>query len=344
VKILYGIQGTGHGHISRAREILPLLAEKADVDVLISGYNCRMNLDGVKVTHKCGISLAYDSNGSVSYVKTALSIKPVTFLQDVLTLRVEDYDLVISDFEPVTAWASINKRTPSVALSHQAAFLSDKSPRPKQHSGFAEQILKNFAPCNQAIGFHFQRYDTFILPPVIRREVLNAESETGEHITVYLPSFHHEKLVDLFSKIPDTKWHIFSPICSESYNVRNVTVNPVGNLPFLKSMKSGMGVITGGGFETCAEAMFLGKKLMVMPIRNQYEQLCNAAALKQMGVDIVEKPDDQFRKKVENWLEHAVVIPLDEVADTEYLTEKLVRYARKVSKRGLDPDKVALEV
>lgn len=329
MKILYGIQGTGHGHVSRAREILPLLSEKADVDVLISGYNCTMNLDGFKMTHKRGISLAYDSSGGVSYLQTALSIKPVTFLNDVQSLEVDQYDLVISDYEPVTAWASVNKKIPSVALSHQAAFLSKKSPRPKQKSIMAERILKHFAPCKKSVGFHFNRYDSFILPPIIRKEVRNMESTAGRHITVYLPAYHHHILVSYFKLIPDIDWHLFSPSSKESNTIGNVTIHPVGNIPFLKSLKSGMGVLTSGGFETCAEAMYLGKKLMVIPIRNQYEQLCNAAALKQMGITIINKVDDVLPVKVRSWIKEAPVIQLQEAADTERLTEKLVRYARK---------------
>ena len=329
MKILYGIQGTGHGHISRAREILPLLSEKAEVDVLISGYNCNMNLDGFEVTHKRGISLAYDSSGGVSYLQTALQIKPVTFLNDVQSLEVDRYDLVISDYEPVTAWASINKKTPCIALSHQAAFLSEKSPRPERRSLMAEQILKNFAPCDKAIGFHFRRYDSFILPPIIRQEVLNMDTTPGNHVTVYLPAFHHNILISHFNKIPKTEWHLFSPSCKETFNSDNVTVHPVGNISFLKSLKSGMGVFTSGGFETCAEAMYLGKKLLVMPIRNQYEQLCNSAALKQMGITVIEKFDTSFTNTAKTWIEETPVIQLHEVADTKLLTEKLVRYARR---------------
>lgn len=324
MKILYGIQGTGHGHISRAREIIPLLSEKAEVDILISGYNCKMQLDGVDVIHKRGLSLAYDANGSVSYLQTALQLKPVSFIRDVRTLDVLKYDLIISDYEPVTAWASVNKKVPCVALSHQAAFLSEKSPRPKQKSFFAEQILKNFAPGSRAIGFHFQRYDSFILPPIVRREVLDIETVPGKHVTVYLPAFDHQTLAAIFNRIPGTEWHVFSPLCDEAYTQKNVSINPVGNRPFLKSMKSGMGVLTSAGFETCAETMYLEKKLLVIPIKNQYEQLCNAAALANMGVRVIDKLDGSFRQKIEDWIQHGKIVHLNEVADTERLVGELM--------------------
>lgn len=332
MKILYGIQGTGHGHISRAREILPLLSEKADVDVIISGYNCHMKLDGTDVIQKRGLSLAYDSRGSVSYLKTALQLKPIRFLQDVQSINPLNYDLVISDYEPVTAWAAINSKTPGIALSHQASFLSSKSPRPNKRSFFAEQLLRNFAPCKQSIGFHFKRYDTFILPPIIRREVLNIEPTQGDHVTVYLPAFDHQFLIPIFHQFPENEWHLFSPSCSEYFKDKNVVVNPVGNQSFLKSMKTGLGVVTSAGFETCAETMFLGKKLLTIPIKNQYEQLCNAASLHEMGIHVVYEIDSSFREKISDWLKNAPIIPLSEIADTDRLTNKLVRYTQRVKR------------
>lgn len=323
MKILYGIQGTGHRHISRAREILPKLSKSANIDVLISGYNCNMTLDDRPVIQKRGLSLAYDSNGGVSYLQTALNLKPVTFLRDIRSVDTSQYDLVISDYEPVTAWACQNKGVPSVALSHQAAFLSELSPRPKKKSLIAEQILKNFAPCRHAIGFHFQRYDSFIYPPIIRSEVLGLDLKSENHVTVYLPAFHHDVLKDVFLKIQSVDWNIFSPACKESFSVENVHVNPIGNQSFLKSMKTGLGVITSGGFETCAETMYLGKKLMVIPIRNQYEQLCNAAALKKMGVPVVKKINTKFVQRVENWLESREIATISEVTDIDELVSRL---------------------
>lgn len=329
MKILYGIQGTGHGHISRAREILPILSKKADVDVLISGYNCHMNLDDISVSHKRGISLAYDANGSVSYLETARQLKPIRFLQDIHSLDPQSYNLIVSDYEPVTAWASLQKRVPSIALSHQASFLSTKSPRPHKKSLFAEPILKNFAPCNQAIGFHFQKYDSFIEPPIIRKDVLQMETSLGKHVTVYLPAFDHQTLASVFKQLPSTEWHIFSPFCDDAYTDKNVLVHPVGNIPFLKSLKNGLGVITSAGFETCAEAMYLQKKLLTIPIRNQYEQLCNAAALEKMGIHVIKKLDGSFKEKIKNWIEHARVVPLQQIANTEKLTSKIVRFAER---------------
>lgn len=329
MKILYGIQGTGHGHISRAREIVPLLAEKADIDVLISGYNSNMTLEDIEITQKRGLSLAYDSNGSVSFLQTALKIKPARFIQDVHSLDVQGYDLIISDYEPITAWASLNSHTPSIGLSHQAAFLSQKSPRPEKKSLFAEQVLKHFAPCRHPLGFHFQRYDSFIHPPVIRKDVRDLFPERGTHVSVYLPAFDHQTLVSVFMRCRQVEWHVFSPLCREPYRKGHIWVRPVGNKPFLESMKTSLGVITSAGFETCAEAMYLGKKLLIIPIKNQYEQLCNAAALQRMGITAVYNLDATFKNTINEWLAGSDLVRLSETADMKTLTEEIIRFAKK---------------
>ena len=328
MKILYGIQGTGHGHISRAREILPLLAEKAEVDVLISGYNSQIGLEDVEITKMRGISLAYDSNGGVSYLKTALRINPITFLKDVHNLDVDRYDLIISDYEPITSWAGSAAGKEVVGLSHQSAFLSDRSPRPKKLSIFAEQILKHFAPCTKPLGFHFLRYDSFIQPPIIRKDVRELSPTRGNHITVYLPAFDHQTLTSIFRRHDDVEWHIFSPLCSNAYKKHNVHVRPVGNLPFLESVESSLGVMTSAGFETCAEAMYLEKKLMVLPIKNQYEQLCNGAALEKMGVTASSALGKQFDNSIKEWLNNPNFVTLPEIADTATLTENLFKMAQ----------------
>ena len=333
MKILYGIQGTGHGHISRAREILPLLSGYADIDVLISGYNCKMDLEDFRVMRRRGISFEYDSKGSVSVLDTALNIKPIRFLQDVQNLVLDEYDLVISDYEPIVSWASVTSKTPCIGLSHQAAFLSEKSPRPEKKSVVAEQVMRYFAPCTIPIGFHFKRYDTFIEPPIIRQQILDLNPVTGDHITVYLPAFDHETLVSVFSAVKNVRWEIFSPFCDTPTTKGNITVNPVGNVPFLKSFESSIGVVTSGGFETCAEAMYMGKKLMVIPIKNQYEQLCNAAALKEMGIPVIHNWGADVKLIISEWINKSEVIMLPEKADTPALVKKLVKMAgREISK------------
>ncbi|WP_417370161.1 glycosyltransferase family protein [Flavobacterium beibuense] len=329
MKILYGVQGTGHGHISRAKVVLPKLRELAEVDVLISGYNFHLELDGPVAYKARGISLNYDNKGSVDFLETALNLKPVKFLQDIQKVPISEYDFIVNDFEPVTAWAAQAAEIPCVAISHQASFLSGKAPRPQRKSLMAEGVLKHFAPCTTAIGSHYLRYDDFIEPPIIRRQIRDLSPSLGGHITVYLPAYDHQTLCSIFNQLKSVEWHVFSPACESAYQKSNVRVFPVGKDSFLKSFESCLGIISSTGFETTSEALFLGKKLLTIPIRNQYEQLCNAAALLKLGGDVVYTINGKFKSRLENWLQNGKVLQIPEISNDADLAKKIIEAGTK---------------
>jgi uncharacterized protein (TIGR00661 family) len=77
----------------------------------------------------------------------------------------------------------------------------------------------------------------------------------------------------------------------------------VNNEEFTISMATSTGVLCGAGFETPAEALFLRKKLLVIPMKQQYEQYYNAAALKQMNVPVVKRMKKKHLPKIEEWIE-----------------------------------------
>lgn len=324
MKILFGIQGTGHGHISRAREILPELQKYAEVEVLISGYTCNLDLDGQQVDRKRGISLVYDKKGRVSLLKTLGHLKVNVFMEDMMKLPVKGYDLIISDFEPISSWAARKAGIPVIGLSHQASFLSPKTPRPEDKSYFAEKVLRHYAPCTFPTGFHFLRYDDFIQPPVIRSEVRRLNSITGDHVTVYLPAYDDYYLAGIFNQIRDVDWEIFSTHALKPYRVKNCLIRPVSNDAFLKSIGCCHAVITGGGFETCAETLFLNKKLMVIPIMNQYEQQCNAAALSKLGVPVLKTLNSTGIPAIKSWLEEDKFVRLPEYCNVPDLIGRLL--------------------
>ncbi|XWN37420.1 MAG: glycosyltransferase family protein [Balneola sp.] len=329
MRILYGVQGTGHGHISRAKVIIPLLREVADVDVLISGYNFNLELDGKISFKKRGISFSYDSKGAVDILDTALGLNPVQFFRDIQTTPVDEYDLIISDFEPVTAWAAHHAKIRCLGLSHQVSFLSDKTPRPPKKSKVAEGIIKHFAPCNNAIGTHYMQYDDFIEPPILRPMVKELNPCMGGHITVYLPAFDHQTLVTFFSRIKEVEWEIFSPTCDMAYRRNNVNVNPVGNESFLKSFENALGLLCSAGFEGPSEAMYLGKKLLVIPIKNQYEQICNAAALEELGARVIYNIKPDFVNQLRDWIKNGKAVQLDKICDEQKLVQKIFQVGKK---------------
>jgi uncharacterized protein (TIGR00661 family) len=209
---------------------------------------------------------------------------------------------VINDFEPVSAWACKKKKVPCVSLSHQAAVINKFSPKPAIKNILGTLILKYFAPCDESTGFHFQSYDSNIFTPVIRNEIRNSKPQTNDNYTVYLPAYSHEVLLRKLSKLKKVQWHIFSKEIKEELRIENFYIRPIKNETFIESLINCKGVLCGAGFELPAEALFLQKKLMVIPMSGQYEQQCNAAALKKMGVPVISKLTSANVLRIDKWL------------------------------------------
>jgi len=285
MKILYAIQGTGNGHISRAREIIPLLQQYGELDLLISGTQVDIGLQQEIKYRFHGFSFIFGRKGGVDYYKTWKNMDMACFRNQMRALPLEEYHLIIHDFEPVTAWACKWKKKESVSLSHQAAFKSANVPRPKKID-WGKHILNHYAPATHHIGFHFDRYDEHIYTPVIRSEIRALKTSNAGHYTVYLPAVADKYLIELLRQVQGVKWEVFSKHTPYAYEQENVNVYPVQNEAFVKSLSGCDGLFTGGGFEGPAEALFLGKKLLVAPMRFQYEQQCNAYALQQFGIPV----------------------------------------------------------
>lgn len=286
MKILYAIQGTGNGHVSRAREIVPLLQQHGEVDLLISGTQVDVKLAQEIKYNFHGFSFIFGKKGGVDHYKTWKNMNLFQFKKDMNAIPLRDYNLILNDFEPISAWACRLQGIESVSLSHQASFKSKKVPRPKTVD-WGKLILSRYAPTTHHIGFHFDRYDDFIYKPVIRSEIRQLSPSNLGHYTVYLPAIDDKDLVNVLKQIPQVRWEVFSKHTKIAYADGNVFVEPINNEKFNQSMASCEGVFTGGGFEGPAEALHLGKKLLVAPMRFQYEQQCNAYALKQFGLPVI---------------------------------------------------------
>ncbi|HEY9005675.1 glycosyltransferase family protein [Ohtaekwangia sp.] len=303
MKILFAIQGTGNGHLARAEDIVPILQEYGDLDLFVSGAQADIKLPyAVKYKSK-GLSFYFGKSGGIDFLRTFKHNSSKEVYKEIKKFPVEKYDLVINDFEPITAWACRKREIPCVGLSHQSALLSSKVPTPKKIDPVGEWVLHNYAPVDKYVSFHFEQYDKNIYTPVIRRAVRESKAVEKDHYTVYLPSYDDKKLVPLLAKIPQIKWHVFSKHAKKPYHIGKLSVYPVNKDEFAESMTSAKGVLCGAGFETPAEALYLGKKLLVVPMKSQLEQHYNAASLKQLGVPVLKKMRKKNLEKIIEWLE-----------------------------------------
>ena len=304
-KILYALNGTGSGHITRARQLIPYLRKKYVVDILISGENNIIDSNlNIKYNFK-GFTFMINKNGRVSYLKSLFGNNLLRFIIDLFRLDINQYYLIISDFEPISAWASKIKGKPSLQLSHQSSLFSKKSPRPKNVDLLAEFFIKWYSPCDRYIGFHFNSYDSNIYGPLLRDKIVNANPKINDYYVVYLWNYSSQYIVSVLSQLQDYKFKVFDSQSNKQYYIDNCEIIPTGDDVFFNAILNCKGVICGAGFELPAEVLYLKKKLYVIPIGNQYEQKCNAQALIEMGVDSDEILNKDY---LLNWLKKDTLV------------------------------------
>jgi uncharacterized protein (TIGR00661 family) len=340
MKILYAIQGTGNGHLSRARDIIPILQQKGDLDILVSGIQADVELPyPIKYRFK-GLSFIFGKKGGVDLMATYKKSNLKNLYKEIKSLPVEEYDIVINDFEPVSAWACKMKHKECIGLSHQAAVINKKSPKPKKKDVVGRAVLHNYAPVTAAFGFHFGAYDKNIYTPVIRSQIRNAKPENKNHYTVYLPAYSDERIIKVLSEIKNVNWQVFSKHSKKEYKEKNIHIRPVTNDDFIDSLITCTGILCGAGFETPAEALFLKKKLMAIPMKGQYEQQCNAAALKTMGVPIIKSLKQKHLQKIKAWVAAKQYIPVNYPNSTERIINMVIKnYGTPAGKKIIEPGK-----
>ncbi|WP_081785485.1 glycosyltransferase family protein [Saccharicrinis fermentans] len=319
------LQGTGNGHIARALDIIPILKNYGKVDIAISGNQCDIELPWDIKYRLHGAGFIFGTNGGVDFFKSVANMRVMNFVADILTVPVWNYDLVINDFEPVVAWACRLRAKECIGLSHQSAVLHKGAPKPKVNSWLGRFVLRYYAPASCHYGFHFKTLGDGFFTPVIRKDIRSIQPEVNEHYSVYLPAYSDEAIVDFLTQYDEVSWQVFSKHNNRSFAYKNVFIQPVNNGEFVQSMASAKGVLCNAGFETPAEALFLKKKLCVLPMRGQYEQLCNAAMLKTMGVPVYTSLGQVDESSFRAWLKDDQVVEVNYPDNTDWIISSIVK-------------------
>lgn len=313
MKIFYGVQGTGNGHITRARVMAgELYAAGFDVTFQFTGRPVDKYFDmQIFNGYQTREGLTFNThNGQVSYLKTALQANPIRFFKDINNLDLSSYDLVISDFEPVTAWAAKKQKKKIVGIGHQYAF-GHQIPR-KGSDPVAEQVMKYFAPVDIGVGLHWHHFGQPVLPPIIETPTY-PEYVQANKILVYLPFEDPQVVLKHLCAFENFEFHVYSDAVVES-KYQHIVFKPLSREGFQKDLYDCMGIISNAGFELASESLQLGKKILVKPLHAQMEQISNAAAIEQLGYG--HTMFDLDMQVIEDWLHnpHAIHITYPNVA------------------------------
>lgn len=306
MKILYGVQATGNGHITRARAMNKALKDRhLDVDFLFSG-RARADLFDMKEfgNFKCHQGLTFTtSSGSIMPYASFKNNNLMQLYRDIRALDLGDYDLILTDFEPICAWAGRAKNKKTIGIGHQYAFRHDI---PKVgNSLLARLFMRYFAPAQIELGLHWHHFDQLILPPIAQTHSVALKTLPNK-IIVYLGFESPEDIIDLIAPFKCHNFYVYGNFTQQftkktSY-LTHIKLCPLSRESFKADLASSNGVISNAGFELSSEALHLGKKILVKPLAGQMEQGSNAKALEQLGLGLSMQNLNQAILR--SWLSH----------------------------------------
>ncbi len=310
MNILYGIAATGNGHISRSRIIVDALRKRGhSIDVILSGRDKKdlFDIDDLKPFQvKKGFTYV-TNNGKIDYLKTILKSSPIQFLKDIKSID-NNYDLVITDFDPISAYAAKKYKIPCIGIGHQYSFYKN-IPMTKKMKFISIFFPRIYAPANFPIPSHFYHFNQSILPPFIDPKLYEVDStyQKKSNTLVYLPWENLKNMISIFGKI-EGKFILYTNIESiEKHG--NITLKPFSNITFKEDLIQCSGLITNAGFQLPSEALFLGKPILCKPLNGQPEQEHNVKILKELGyATICDKIDVN---NIENWIKNKINVKIN---------------------------------
>lgn len=284
MKILFGVQCTGNGHISRSREIVRELKTLGHSVLCVLSGRDPAELREMEVFEPyvvySGLSLV-TSHGKVRPVRSLFHNSILRMYRDVASFDARGFDVVVCDFEPVTARVAKKRGIPSIGVGHQYAFVFDV---PVANNDIAAYyVLRNMARTDYPLGLHWHHFGHPILPPIVP-DYLELHRTVPDKILVYLP-FEERADVDAVLNAVDSAGEFFIYGAGNSASDRGrMHYRAFSRAGFLGDLADCDGVICNAGFELPSEALHLGKRLLVKPLRGQLEQRSNAMALEQLSL------------------------------------------------------------
>lgn len=305
MKILYGIQLNGNGHITRSLELINQLKAKGyEVDVIASGGNYSIELPDYIKKFK-GLSMYFNKSGRINKLKTTLSLNIFKLIKDI-NYDCSGYDLVISDFEPISAYSAKKYKVKSIGISNQVSITKS--------SFFESLFIKYFAPCDYYIPLDY----TSGYQPIISEKFLNGKVSDEDFYLVYLAAYSLEHIKNEL-KYSDKKFKVYSSDVIKDYVYNNIEFKKSNKDSFQSDLLKCSGVITAAGFSTTSEALVLGKRLWSIPIKGQFEQIDNATKLNKLGI----YTDDLTSENLENWLNNYTKVDYKWVNPIESIVSKI---------------------
>jgi uncharacterized protein (TIGR00661 family) len=303
MRILYGVVGEGMGHATRSKVVIDHLIEKKHkVKIVASGRaHSFLKRHFSDVAEIRGLTIRYSAGAmdrDLSVVQNVL-LSPAMLFQNAAAY-VDDVrhfkpKMVLSDFDSYAWFFARRFGLPIISIDNQQiihkckhsaeitkgvmadyratrAFVKAKLP------GCEHYVITSFF--TPAIRGKYKDKVT-IVPPILREEILKARPTRGEHVLVYQTSTSDRALLAQLNRLGKHKFVVYG--LGREEVAGNCTLHGFSEERFVRDLASARAVVTNGGLSLMHEAIYLGKPVLSVPVRHQFEQEMNARYLEEYG-------------------------------------------------------------
>jgi uncharacterized protein (TIGR00661 family) len=228
---------------------------------------------------------------------------------------------VITDFEPLTCHIGHRMGLPVISIDNQHCLTNAVVSYPRQYrrdaaaTKLVTRLMTPHADAYLVISFFaapVKKRNTFLFPPLLRQEILDAAPTQGEHVLVYVTS-PSTALAKMLSSVRE---RFVAYGFGREGEVGNITYKKPSLGGFLQDLTTAKAIIANSGFSLVTEALHLGKPYLAVPVEHQFEQIFNAYWLQKTGFGAYW--EDLNRERIESFLYN---LPL--------YREKLAEYPRQ---------------
>jgi uncharacterized protein (TIGR00661 family) len=295
--ILYGVNGEGAGHSTRAKEVLSHLRRQGHALHVVSFDRGLRNLgDEFEVTEIYGLRLEYVNN-RVRYKKTVAknllaAPKAAKSMRDLARLCEEwQIDVVITDFEPLSCKIGHKLGLPVIAIDNQHTLTNCNVGYPTKYrkdaaaAKLVTKLMTSKADAYLMISFFdapITKKKSFLFPPILRREILEAKPTTDDHVLVYVTA-PSPGLAAILKNVRAKFFAYGFGREGEDGEDGNITFKKPSLDGFMRDLLSCKAIVANAGFSLISEALYLGKPYLAVPVKSQFEQIFNAYYIDKMG-------------------------------------------------------------
>ncbi len=317
-RIIYSVCGEGMGHAIRSSVVIDHLLKKGNkVIVFASGRAfdyLSKKFDNVYRIH--GFNTVYKENAA-KYMDTFLvgmRNLPRDFVENFRLLyniaRAFKPNVIVSDFEVYSSFLSKIMRIPLISLDNIHIITQTEIEVPDEYlieKIAAYGVIRSFIvnPKEYMITTYFyppvKQKNVSLFPPILRNEILNLKPHYGDNVLVYQTSTSNLKIIEHLKNI-DENFVIYGYDMEKTDG--NLQFRKFSEEGFFRDLESARAIISNGGFTLLSEAIYLGKPVLSIPVKKQFEQIVNALYLERLGYgefheDIDEKIIKKFLSRLE---------------------------------------------